>query len=134
MWMLHSEPTVLYSFVQSNYSSWFVFLRMDRVSLWASVGIRPTQIQTRQKSQHQEGEVDAKSHPKQKEICSGCLLGKGNQFCFQSSVSGCINHTPGQGPRPEVIGQHKMDSIRVSVCAHFVLFWSIFVIGFCCLF
>lgn len=38
------------------------------VSLWASVDIRPTQIQTRQKAQHQEGKVDAKSQPNQKDL------------------------------------------------------------------
>lgn len=43
--------------------------------------IRPTQIQTRPKKiSASNGKLDAKSHLNQKEICNGCLLGKGNQF------------------------------------------------------
>jgi len=119
-----SSPTTLHG---------LCFLIMNRVSLWASVGIRPTQIQTRQKSQHQKGEVDAKSHPNQKDL-QWMPLGKVESVLFPMECHWIYQPYSRAGSTPSSNwptqnGLHPCFGLW-TFC--FVL--EVFVIGFCCLF
>lgn len=64
--------------------------------------------------------------PHPESVCDLHLLGKGKLVSL--SVTGHINHTPGQVPYPGAVGQYKTDSDFFCVCAFF-LYYCFMLVG-----